>query len=760
MEQIFENYRIVREIGSGHFGTVYLAVGSVPGRGLAGRKQRVVAIKKLNNATPESIELLLREFSLLDQVKHRCIVRVFEYIEAHNAVVMEYIHGVNLRQVLDDMHKHQRAIFTDAGVEIGCEIADALYQAFTTPGDNGEPLQLVHRDLKPENIMLTQSGDIKILDFGLARVDNAEFTMDNGEIRGTPIYMAPEQARGQSIDHRTDLFSLGLILFELLMQEPAYQIPLNHSNPVQAVLSDIAHGRTSFDPNTIMRELPQLGPILVKVLQPKPSNRYANGQGLLVDMRRQILKEHGQSIREFAEYYFDNINPITAPPTLEDLQQEHTQSFGRSESKRKSSASERLKKMRDSQTASPPPLLRSSELTSPPVATPPNGIKLSQPSVSGSSGPNFASISPSTSGVQMSNDRKKPPIGGGASRSRQDTPPRPGRGPSPMLGARSPDETGMLKMAPLGQSSSGDSDEEGSETRFFTSAPPPSQGPPTSGQPLNNGPPVGTPPPNYGNGPTGFGTPPPANHGAPPPNYGYPQGLHQSQASMPPPQAPMGIGLGDAAGSQHGYGGTATPFSGANVQGNYVGFDEAEGRTGTMRVWVLLAAVVILIGLVSFISVWNLYNQEDVESFAANEEVRKQGYAIEPSMEEEVYEDPEPVPAAAPTPPPTTRRRSSTRRSSSSGNTASSGGGAASAPASGTLTVRVNSQLPVSELEAVCGGSRKRAQVRSGVGSFRDIPSGSCELFFKPTVAKYQGSLSGRSLNCTIAAGGATVSCN
>ena len=63
------------------------------------------------------------------------------------------------------------------------------------------------------------------LDFGLARVDNAEFTMDNGEIRGTPIYMAPEQARGQSIDHRTDLFSLGLILFELLMQEPAYQIP-------------------------------------------------------------------------------------------------------------------------------------------------------------------------------------------------------------------------------------------------------------------------------------------------------------------------------------------------------------------------------------------------------------------------------------------------------------------------------------------------------------------------------------------------------
>ena len=239
-----------------------------------------------------------------------------------------------------------------------------------------------------------------------------------------------------------------------------------------------------------------------------------------------------------------------------------------------------------------------------------------------------------------------------------------------MLGARSPDETGMLKMAPLGQSFAGDSDEDGAETRFFTSAPPPSQGPPTGGAGPSSGPPVGTPPPSsfsnppsYGNGPGGFGAPPPGNYGAPPPSYGQPQGLHQSQASMPPAQSPMGIGLGAAAGS--GGPGVSTPFSGANVQSNYVGTDEAEGRTGSMRVWVLVAVIFVLFGGVLIGGAFHLFNPAAVEPIASNEDMRKQGFAIEPSMEEEVYEDPEPVEpvAATPAPTPNTRRRSTSRRS-------------------------------------------------------------------------------------------------
>lgn len=727
LKQIFEHYKIVREIGSGHFGTVYLAIGDVPGRGLSGRKRRVVAIKKLNDANPESVELLLREFSLLDQVKHRCIVRVFEYISEHNAVVMEYIHGVNLREVLEDLNRNQQSMFTDAAVEIGCEIADALYQAYTTPGDNGEPLQLVHRDLKPENIMLTQTGEIKILDFGLAMVDNAEFTMDSGEIRGTPVYMAPEQARGHGIDHRTDLFSLGLILYELLMGDPAYRIPLNRSDPVRAILADISKGRISFDPNQLVRELPQLGPVLVKMMQPNPQHRYPNGQGALVDMRRQISKEHGQSMREFSDYYFDTIHPISNAPTREQLEGEKSKTKGG-----RQKASDRLKELRTSQAAPSKvvkELLSSSGLSHPP----PKSSNRPKP---------INKKEPPSLGGNMSNERKRPPVGGGASRNVTNTGPTPDR----MLGARSPDETGMLKMAPIGQSFASDDDDDGSETRFFTSAPPPSQGPPAVGDGMPNSNP--TPPnsfhtTNYNTPPSGM--PPGAGRGFPPPQ----QGQYQNPGGNAP-QPAMGIGLGEAAGNAP----PSTPFQAANVQSTYVNGGEADGRTGSLRVWVLLSVVIFCLVLLVLMSFYYL-TQEDKgsqQSEISNQEF--QALPIEPSQE--VYEIEEP--AEEPATPPVRVKPQKQYRPPAVTNTTPT----PPAPASGTLKVKVVSQQPVAELEVTCGGSRiGRASVSSsGIANFSNIPSGYCDIFFKPTVAKFQGQLSGRSITCTIASGGTTVSCN
>ncbi len=285
MGQFIRNYEVVRDLGSGHFGTVHLAVGEVPSRGARPPVRRLVAIKKLkDSADPEAVSLLLQEFALLDQVKHRGVVRVFEYLEEEHAVVMEYIHGVSLRQVLDELGRANEQVFTESAIEIGCELADALYQAFTTPGDNGEPLCLVHRDLKPANVMLTPNGEVKILDFGLARVDNKEFDKDDPErIKGTPIYMAPEQARGDTVDHRTDLFSLGLILYELLMNRAAYRVPMNSSDPMKDVFDAIESGDLVAQCQELEGKLPGLGPILTRLLQARPADRFQNGQDLLFD---------------------------------------------------------------------------------------------------------------------------------------------------------------------------------------------------------------------------------------------------------------------------------------------------------------------------------------------------------------------------------------------------------------------------------------------------------------------------------------------
>jgi serine/threonine-protein kinase len=311
-------YEIIRELGSGMFGSVSLGVGSTPGRGLSAGRNRFVALKQLNaDAGDEAAALLEQEFALLDEVKHRCIVRVFEFLKDENTVVMEYIHGVDLRTVLNACGEAREPVFTEAAVEICCEVADALYQAWTTPGDNGEALELVHRDLKPENIILTTTGDVKILDFGLACVHNDEWAEEDAErIRGTPIYMAPEQARGEAVDHRSDLFSLGLIAYELFTGNPAYCVPEDSKDPLGDVFEAIEEGALQEQVRELEAKLPAVGPVLAKLLQPRARNRYSTGQELLVDLRRQLYRDRGAYLKEFCEFFFESIYELDEAPDI------------------------------------------------------------------------------------------------------------------------------------------------------------------------------------------------------------------------------------------------------------------------------------------------------------------------------------------------------------------------------------------------------------------------------------------------------------
>ncbi|MCK6506715.1 serine/threonine protein kinase, partial [Myxococcota bacterium] len=319
MARYIGDYEVIRELGSGHYGAVYLAVGETPARGRNPAKRRVVAVKKLHRSDPRSVDLLSQEFALLDQVKHRGIVRVYELLEDEGAVVMEHIHGQSLKQVLEELARAKEQVFTEAAVEIGCELADALYQAYTTPGDNGEPLRLVHRDLKPANVMLTPQGEVKILDFGLARVDNADFARDDkGRVKGTPVYMAPEQARGEEIDHRTDLFALGLILYELLRNAPAYAAPKGVRDPVGDLLRAIEKGDLSRQCGELEARLPAHGPIVSRLLQRRPEDRYQTGHDALVDLRRQLYRDRGSYLAEFCEFYFGAVVDIGEAPGIDE----------------------------------------------------------------------------------------------------------------------------------------------------------------------------------------------------------------------------------------------------------------------------------------------------------------------------------------------------------------------------------------------------------------------------------------------------------
>jgi serine/threonine protein kinase len=305
-------YEIVRELGAGAYGTVYLAEGEVPGKGVSGPRRRQVAVKKLHDPGDRTaLEALQREFELLELVKHRSMTRVYEFLKAESAVVMEYVDGASLRDVIDGCGQRKEAVFTEAAIEIGCEMADCLYQAYSAPGKTGEPLQIVHRDLKPENIMLTPSGEVKILDFGLAKV-NARHRRDDAHIKGTPLYMAPEQAQGKLTDHRTDLFALGLVLFELLLGRAAYTVPMDGKDPVAEVMKRIERAELRDQMRELESHLPDCGRVVNRLLQANPRARYENGHELMLDLRRHLMKERGTYLREFSEYYFTTIRPATA----------------------------------------------------------------------------------------------------------------------------------------------------------------------------------------------------------------------------------------------------------------------------------------------------------------------------------------------------------------------------------------------------------------------------------------------------------------
>ena len=324
MNRKIAQYSVARELGKGQFGTVYLGVGNVPTR-IHGqsKKRRVVALKQLRDVNDrQSTRLLQQEFSLLAQVKHRCIVQVYEYLPSDKTLVMEYVHGVNLRDIIDELGRKRIRFPSAAAIELGCEVADALFQAFTSYGENSEPLHLVHRDLKPANIILTSTGEVKILDFGLARVSNSDFSVGRtDQVQGTPIYMSPEQAQNQVMDHRSDLFSLGLILYELLTGEPAYTIPLGSANPIRDMLRNVIQGRFNFSYEDLERRLPSVGGILRKALQVNPEHRYRDGRDFQFNLRSKLSQQGQRSaLQQFAQYYFSAVHPMEPPPSFEELE--------------------------------------------------------------------------------------------------------------------------------------------------------------------------------------------------------------------------------------------------------------------------------------------------------------------------------------------------------------------------------------------------------------------------------------------------------
>ena len=227
-------YEIEIPLGKGGFGTVYRArfIGE-------GGFSKVVALKVLNENMQDLDEVLARlrdEARLLGMLRHRAIVRADRLVRLANrwAVVMEYVEGADLKRIVS-----ATTVPPGVAVEIVGEVAGALHAAWKTEGPDGKPLRLIHRDIKPSNIVLTSYGEIKVLDFGIARADFGEREAETRAYgMGSLPYMAPER-----LDFRdtaaADVYALGVVFFELVTGRAfgrASAVPERHTKHVDAAL--------------------------------------------------------------------------------------------------------------------------------------------------------------------------------------------------------------------------------------------------------------------------------------------------------------------------------------------------------------------------------------------------------------------------------------------------------------------------------------------------------------------------------------------
>ena len=218
-------YTLLEMIGAGAFGRVYKAevhgdMGFVSEFAVKVLDANVVA------SNPNVAAQMGDEARILAQLDHPNIVKVIDFLhEDHDVLgdvyymVLEFVRGVDVGDMIEQLLVEAQPIPATAALHMGLMVADALDHAHTLMGRDGLPLGIVHRDLKPQNLMVNFRGQVKILDFGIAKArdDRLAARTQEGQTKGTVFYMSPEQLTGDELDGRADLFSLGAILFELLM---------------------------------------------------------------------------------------------------------------------------------------------------------------------------------------------------------------------------------------------------------------------------------------------------------------------------------------------------------------------------------------------------------------------------------------------------------------------------------------------------------------------------------------------------------------
>ena len=261
-------YEIIEIIGEGGMAKVYKARDN--------KLNRLVAVKILKKEFANNIDIadkFKREATAVANLSDANIVNILdvghEEDENIDFIIMEYVNGKTLKELIT----YNGKLSFNTTITIGIQIAKALECAHKN--------NIIHRDVKPQNILVTERGEIKVTDFGIAKSTTSSTITNTTTIMGSAHYLSPEQAKGTFIDFRTDLYSLGVVLYEMVTGK----LPFDGESPVTVALKHIQEDPKA--PKEINPSVPEsLNNLILKVMSKEPINRYENAKAMLIDLQK------------------------------------------------------------------------------------------------------------------------------------------------------------------------------------------------------------------------------------------------------------------------------------------------------------------------------------------------------------------------------------------------------------------------------------------------------------------------------------------
>ncbi len=282
---LYGPYRLLERVAVGGMAEVFRAKRS----GVEGF-EKVVAVKRILSHlsdNKEFVDMFIDEAKMVAGLTHPNIVQIFDLgrIERSYYIAMEYVHGRDLRTIMKRARERNVPISLDLAAFVVSRVCAALEYAHRKRDESGQPMLLVHRDVSPQNILLSFEGDVKLTDFGIAKAASKATITDKGALRGKLLYMSPEQAWGKPMDRRSDVFSLGIVFYEMLTGQKPFV-----GTSEMSILETVRECRVA-PPTTVNPKIPEkMERVAMKALERDPEVRYQDAGEMQRDLER-VLHE-------------------------------------------------------------------------------------------------------------------------------------------------------------------------------------------------------------------------------------------------------------------------------------------------------------------------------------------------------------------------------------------------------------------------------------------------------------------------------------